>query len=413
MRLSDANQYSIKLKIVNNSDRELYDQYIHNITGLTNVLFNHLELTEDKKFIKSVMKQFSVDKSLYDYQVKYTKQIYNTNEAAKKRKTNRLTDLENQIDNFEIKTKKDKYLLKKLIKNYQKTLKNKDSNVCFGGKTLLRKITRLSQKSNKSSKEIKALTDIKKEFINERKHPLFLWGKACEGGNRKIDSFLEENYLIFKPSKGVKIKLDVSSSLTKQRKDIIQKLMQLVKANAIPLTYKLYPNCVVVSFDSKLINGFSFDEQEYFKDLNDLKEKHPMADKKVLSKNLYIEKVEELRLKMLEGKVDERVAAIDLNPNNIGFSVQDVISNKVIFTKNYNLNEITDIVKHNGKISRKDNVKNMKYRSNKLRNELCHIYVDIFKHIKHYKVSKFAVEDLDVESGDKGAKGFNRLINNV
>jgi hypothetical protein len=93
--------------------------------------------------------------------------------------------------------------------------------------------------------------------------------------------------------------------------------------------------------------------------------------------------------------VKDRYAGIDLNPNYIGVSVMD--NANVISTKIFSLKELTG--KNNN--------------SNKLNHETYQIGHAIGSYLRHYKVDKLFLEDLNFKPGNSGkGKNFNRLTKN-
>ena len=51
---------------------------------------------------------------------------------------------------------------------------------------------------DKTNNDIKRLSKYKKQFKLDRQRNIFLWGKAIEGGNRKVDFDLNNDNIIFK-----------------------------------------------------------------------------------------------------------------------------------------------------------------------------------------------------------------------
>lgn len=411
----DSSMYSMKFRITKVSNSDYYNQYVYNITGLINKLFNNLELGEDKNIISEYLRKFNVDKTIYDYSFKYAQQLYNSNEAAKKRKKVELNNTLNTILEFYPKTKKERYQKRKLYIKRDRLLKSIDSNVCFGGKKLLRDITKLAQNKSRTNAENKRLKTKKSEFTLARKHPVYLWGKACESGNRKVDFFLEDGYLIFKPNREVKIKIDFKFNGSLQRSEMFKKLNALIKANNIAVTVMLYPNDIVLTFDCKKLNGYNFNDSEHKKEVDKAINENPLRSKTEIRKEIFIKNATALKDKMREGKIAQRVAAIDLNPTNIGFSIKDIETNRVIYTKCYDFSLlITKKKSTKDKGNKKANPHRIKNLNNKIVNEIRHVYVDIFAKILYYRASKFSMEDLDFKStSTTGTTQFNRLTKNI
>ena len=109
-----------------------------------------------------------------------------------------------------------------------------------------------------------------------------------------------------------------------------------------------------------------------------------------------------------------RVFAIDMNPNSIGWSVVDwkyeskyhVVQSGTISLKP--LNDYRD----SKRVSSSDSIH--KYVTNKRKHEVVEISKKLFALCKHYKCEVFAIEDLDLVLQDnKNGKKYNRLVNNM
>ena len=190
-------------------------------------------------------------------------------------------------------------------------------------------------------------------------------------GNRHFR--IQENKIIFQPNKDLHILLNIK--ISKQRKQDIKILEQLQNNKEIPITYQLDKNYIYITFD-----------------LNKVRE---------------IQKYK---------SVKNRIFAIDMNPNYIGYSIVDWISEnkyKVIdhgVISNEKLNMYDNSLKGKGFSTES---KERKYITNKRKHETIEISKILINIAKHYKVEVFSMEDLSIDSKDtnKGKK-INRLCNN-
>lgn len=236
-----------------------------------------------------------------------------------------------------------------------KHLKGKDS-VIFGGKQNF-----LLRCQGKISKE---------EFKQRRLQPICSIGEAIQKGNRKFR--IQDNLnIVFQPDRKHHYLL-ILPNLRKNYKKDIQYLKQLQDECFIPITYKLSLEYIYISFQDVPISCFQ--------------ETSHIAD---------------------------RIFAIDLNPNYIGWSVVDwksssdyklvdsgVISNKLINDKEKNCHLPNES-------------KEKKYFKNKKQFENIDSAIQLVKFANHYQCQIFAIEDLDIETKDSGkGRRFNRLINN-
>ena len=110
--------------------------------------------------------------------------------------------------------------------------------------------------------------------------------------------------------------------------------------------------------------------------------------------------------------IKDRVMAIDINPEFIGWSVTDwsdagykIVTSGVISIQPLN-NKHKEI-----HLSTNDK-KNLCF-NNKRKHEIIHIAKQLFMLCKHYRCETFAMEDLDMKHKDVESKRINRLINNL
>ena len=224
-------------------------------------------------------------------------------------------------------------------------------------------------------KRVKQLIS-KEEFKQKKLFKLCSIGEKDKKCNRffRLESL---NTLIFKPNRKTTIKLNLQS-IGKNRIKILSKLLKAHELNnELPITYKLDSTYVYLSFD-----------ECYLKEST-------------------------VKLKQ------DRVFAIDLNPNYVGYSVIDwkdteeldfrLVSSGVVTLKS--LNDKFFSMKNKG-ISSSD--KRKLYLTNKRRFEVYEIAKYLVNLAKHYKCSIFAIEDLSIESSNKNCgKRFNSLCNNL
>ena len=137
--------------------------------------------------------------------------------------------------------------------------------IIFGGKKLF-----LDRLRNKISKE---------EFKLKKLLPLYSVGEACKKANRKFE-IIDENTILFKLNKDLHIKLNLINQ-GKNYKKILNKLKELQETKQIAITYKLSLDYIYLSFDYS-----------------------------ILKQNNYKTK-------------KDRIIAIDMNPNYLGYSVVD------------------------------------------------------------------------------------------
>lgn len=210
----------------------------------------------------------------------------------------------------------------------------------------------------------------REEYLVERQHPLYSVGECEQKGNRHF-RIISDNVIIFQPNRKTHIEL-CAGSINKKHKSYISKLIELQNSKLIPITYKLDTNYVYITFDLNHI-------KEY-------KEYKPIKN---------------------------RVFAIDMNPNYIGYSVvdwKDETNYNVISSGVFSLKPLND--KRNSlHISSSDDKHS--YFANKRKYEVIEIAHQLVKLCKHFKCELFSLEKLSMKSSDKErGKRFNRLVNN-
>lgn len=233
--------------------------------------------------------------------------------------------------------------------------KDKTGKIIFGSKKLFQE-----RSENKISNE---------EFKAKRLIPLTIQGEAPQLGNRKFQlDIIENNQIIFKPKRGIKILIQFPKLRNNVKKQLFL-VEELSKKKMISFTIKLTLDNIFIIFD-------------------------------------------ELKLKEEFVKINlnpSRIFGIDMNPNYLGWSVLE-------FDKSDNfkvLNQGVIETKLNKDLKVASNSKEQIHQNNKKTFELFEVSKFLIKKALFYKCKKFSLEELSIESKDhkKGNK-FNRLINN-
>lgn len=310
-------------------------------------VYKNLELCKDKEFLNSLNMESS---KLKEYLTKEVILFYEKYQSTKNKIKEKLIDLEeNKELNF-----------KKIVK-LKRSLK---SDICFGGRLNLQRRT----KGLISNDEWKKL----------RLYPIVFYGEASRKGNRFFDfKNLSSGDILFK-MEGTKIKIPIVISNKKHREELIL-LEKLCSLKEISLTVKLTHDKIYLTFDETILNGTNFDYRLFQKD-------KPTGLNKEQTKEYWKSKYKEHEEKLKLGKL-ERYISIDVNPNEIGYAISN---NKL---------DVLDrgCYRIEGKIS-----------ENKRKHEYSQIIKDIFKKVKHFKISYFVIEDLDINNDNYGNKESNR-----
>lgn len=269
-------------------------------------------------------------------------------------------DTEHQINSLNNIPLIKSYLKRCAVKNATQLIKDGDEKqLIFGGKKNF--IDRCKGKITKY------------EFSEKRLSKLFIIGEANQHGNRMVVINDDLQSFTFKLTKKDRMVLTIDGRY-KRYKSILNKLYYLQQDKEISITYQLDNEYIYLTYDESLL------------------EKH--IDYK---------------------SVKNRVFAIDLNPNYVGWSVVDwksskefeVVKSGVISIKE--LNDIDFCLK--GKSS---NSKERIYINNKRTFETYEISKLLVNIARYYKCEVFGLEELNIKSKEttKG-KRYNKLVNNV
>ena len=247
-------------------------------------------------------------------------------------------------------------------------------NVIFGGKSNF-----IKRCQGKISKD---------EFKKKKIEPLWICGEATHyHGNRKFRIQDNLKSILFKPNKKIKIYLNLPS-LKKNYKKILKKLCKHAEIDDMPITFSIDQEHVRISFD----------------------------ESKVFEKKENIQK-------------KNRVLAIDLNPNYIGWSIVNWHNERdfdVVKTGCYSFKFLNDkqfalklTKKQKEELDRKERLeltnkaktKNI-YFNNKRNHEMIEVAKDLMNVAKQCQCEIVVCEDLNIKSQDRSkGKKLNRLCN--
>ena len=240
-------------------------------------------------------------------------------------------------------------------------LRNKDKKIIFGGRKLF-----LERQNDKISKE---------EYQLEKLRPLQVVGAAYNKGNCKFH-LLSKDEILFKPNRDEHFILKLENLGKNYEKKL--ELLKIAQDNCeTPITYKLSKDFVYITFDNNIIEEYKFKKTNKLKD---------------------------------------RIFAIDLNPNYIGWSVvdwKDEKTYKVVKSGVFSLKSLNDYDNSLKNLGLSNNSKERKYITNKRDYEVIQIAYELCKLANHYRCEVFGLEDLSIKSSDKGkGRDYNRLCNN-
>lgn len=247
------------------------------------------------------------------------------------------------------------------VKEASALLKNSEQrgeNVVFGGKSLHQQRTkRLISKD---------------EFRERRLVPLCSIGSKQFFGNIAFRLLPDLHTVEFRPT--LKTRFELRLFGIGKRGKMLEKLFSLQQKQQIPITYKLDKKHVFISFEEDVLC-----EAKY-------------------------------------RPIKNRVFAVDLNPNFIGWSVVDWISEdkyEIVDKGVLSLKPLNALNARYKRLKLTSTSKERRYLSNKRRFETLECAKFLVKKASHYQCESFGIEKLDMKSNDKWkGKKYNQLINN-
>lgn len=254
----------------------------------------------------------------------------------------------------------DVYMVQCAIKEAEQLLSTNDK-VVFGGYGNF-----LKRCKGKISKE---------EYKSKRLNPLYVMGEATHyHSNRKFQINSNHISILFKPCKSIHMNLNLVG-LKKNYKKILSKLYKHQILDDVPITYKLSKDHIYISFDETKV----FDKSHF-------------------------------------NSIENRVMALDLNPNYIGWSIVDWKSEneyKLVSSGVYNFKSLNDKEYAFNKLKLPSTDQRRIHINNKRKHEVLEVSKKLVDIARHYLCELFAIEDLSISSNDKKkGKNYNRLCNN-
>ena len=213
----------------------------------------------------------------------------------------------------------------------------------------------------------------REQFLENKKlNPIYSIGTSNHTGNRFFRITEDLEYIIFQPNRQTRISLKIH---LQGYKNILKKLYLRQQLGDLSITYKLDQRYIYISYEENKLESIKYNQ------------------------------------------IENRMLALDLNPNYIGWSIVDwksssnfkliksgIYSIKILNDKDFNLKN-----KHLDSSS-----KYRKYIINKRHYEIFQIVKNIINKAIYYKCQIVSIEDLIIKTSDKklGTK-FNKLVNNI
>lgn len=381
-----------KLKLVDDINIQ---SYLEQYSKCFRIIYNNLDLLNDKSFNNELKIKFNLLDSWFIQCAKIeAKTKYEQLKTSKEKIKSKINDINFIISNKQYKNKNQLYKLKNKL-----SLLNKDlnKNIVFGGKTLLKEITKLKQTYIKTNN-----IDLYNEYIiklnkykNNRILSISSIGEQPQKSNRKYNFDLNNCKLTFKPN--AKTKIDIKFKCSNKQQSILNKIQTYI--GIIPISIKLDNRYVYITFDEEKLFDYEFKTLDYFKEIKD----------KDIKKDIYKKYLFEQKERKLKNKVKDRYCAVDLNPEYIGLCIVDKNNFNIIYKY------AIDLTKLNNRLKLSSNDKIQIKQNNKRRYEIFNVWKHIFDICKHYRVSNFVIEELNFKNKviKDSNKEFNRKTKNI
>ena len=244
-----------------------------------------------------------------------------------------------------------KWLFQCVIKEARQIYNSHGTKVIFGGKSNYFKRNKLAIE--------------KEEYKAKRISPVYSIGEAGKFGNRMF-RLKPDNVLTFQPNRLCSIDLELIG-LRKHRQNIVSKLTELANQKKVTITYKLSNEYVWISYDEKLVTNIE------------------------------------------TSKIKNRVFAIDMNPNYVGWSIVDWKSSSSFRIVKEGVISIKELNDYDNK-QKIDSTKR-KHISNIRHHAILEICKNLVDTAAYYRCDKFVLEDLNFKTSSNYSK-FNRLTRN-
>ena len=395
-----------KLHITELSDtgfiREKMERYSHAFR----LLHKMVDESSDKAFMERFKERFMLNDIEYRSIVAEVKSFRKREQTENEKNVEKIEELEELLTKAETPKRKRFNTLKKL--SYLKRSLTRE--VTFGGLDLIRRITR---ECNKEYKDMEKIMELKDEFHQRRVMPLHVIGEANRKGNRFFDisKLVSECVVAYKPYKGKKV--EIKPKIPKNWRAELDMLSRLASENSIPVSVALSTDSICLTYDEERLHGYAVDDVSRRAEVTEIKKlKLQKGVESERIKEKYKEYYDAQRMRKMQGKIDGRCIAIDMNPTNIGYSVlqRRGDSYKVIEGGVISLSKICGT-------SGKDSASiESKYLTNKRRHEIPEAVKRLFRIAAHYKCSAFVMEQLEMKNDGDGnslSTEANRKVRNI
>jgi hypothetical protein len=234
------------------------------------------------------------------------------------------------------------------------------------------------------------------EYRRARTAPLFFQGEASYKGSRFLDlKDMADGKVMLKYTRSFHIPISFRVKNDRER-ELFSRLAAMAQERIMPIAVRLSADAIVFSYDDQLLQGRNLQPSKAF-----YKKVKARALPEDESKALKAAEFRRLQANLLirEKKIPNRYAAIDLNPNGVGFVVADKLPNGGMNVIDKSFFDLDALLK-----------KKISFAKRKYENSI--LFKQIFLLLAHYRCAHLICEDLELKNKDLGNKTANRKTNN-
>jgi hypothetical protein len=363
--------------------------FCKNYSFLYRKLYAHFELSQDENFKKVLQTKYHLDSWFYQSAGIEVKTKLAQEKTQQEKQGEQIQSLQKELKETKSEGRKGKRKTFRLHRKLAYLQSRQGKSITFGGLNTLRRISFLSNDAEENALEIAKL---QKKYQEQRVLPIYSVGEAPQKSNRKFDFDLENQTLFFKPDK--KTKLKVEFHVSKKQQKVLNLLQSRI--GELPISVRLSEKEVWIIYDEEKLAGYEFKKNEYQKEVQKL-EKTDKEGPKTLKKRYF----EEQKNRKLANKKENRYLAVDLNPEQIGFSIVEKRgeeSPKVLHKG------VLDCSNLNTRMGLSSTDEAQVAQNHKRRFELCELWKYLFLLAQHYKVASFVGEDLEFKPENDNTK---------
>jgi hypothetical protein len=202
---------TLKLKLKNSSP---LSDYCKNYSFLYRKLYANFELSQDENFKKDLQAKYHLDSWFYESCCIEVKTKLTQEKTHQEKQAEQIRGLEKELKETKPEGRKGKRKTFRLHRKLAYLQSRQGKKSTFGGLTTLRRISFLSNDRAQNQSEI---TELQKQYQEQRLLPIYSIGEAPQKSNRKFGFDFPNQKIIFKPNQEIKYNLSFHASKSQQK----------------------------------------------------------------------------------------------------------------------------------------------------------------------------------------------------